>query len=104
MSALPIQQLPLQEQEAEVIYLVVPPAVALPTVRPYSFAEQMSSMIFNFQVRSNRASEKALALSLAFFITVVAGLWAYNVKSAFGVDFFPQQHIENFAPLPGWQR
>lgn len=106
MSALLKQQLPVQEQDAEVIYLVVPPTVAapLPTLRPFSVAEQVSAMLYAFRMRTYRASEKGLALSLALFVTVVGGLWAYNVKSAFGIDIFPNQHLENFAPLPGWQR
>ena len=106
MSALPNQHLPIQESEPEVIYLVVPPAVAAPltTVRPYSLAERLSVVAFNLNVRTHSARERGLAIAFACFATVVAGLWAYNVKSAFGIDIFPHQHLESFAPLPGWQR
>jgi hypothetical protein len=107
MSALPVHQLPVVEpQESEVIYLVVPPAVTAHTTvaRPYSLVEQLSLTWYNFKNRSQRASDKALALSFALFITAAAGIWGYNVKSAIGVDIFPSQHVENFAPIPGWQR
>ncbi|MBI1333539.1 MAG: hypothetical protein GC165_11755 [Armatimonadetes bacterium] len=107
MSALPIHQLPVQEQQdAEVIYLVVPPTVEAPMAapRPFSLAERASLWMMDFQARSRSASDKALAISFAVFATLVIGLWAYNVKSAFGIDIFPHQHLENFAPLPGWQR
>jgi hypothetical protein len=107
MSALPAYQLPLEEvQSTEVIYLVVPPAapVICTPPRPYSFAERCSIILFNFQSRSKSKSDKAHALAFALSFTLLAGFWAYNVKSAFGINIFPHQHIENFAPLPGWQR
>ena len=107
MSALPKQHLPvIEEREAEVIYLVVPPVASLApaVIKPFTLVEQASALVYSFQIRSHRSSEKALALSFAFFLTVVVGLWAYNVKSAFGIDIFPHQHLENFVPLPGWQR
>lgn len=108
MSALPVHQLPVVEpQESEVIYLVVPPtatAHSTTVARPYSLVEQLSLTLYNFKNRSQRASDKALALSFALFITAAVGIWGYNVKSAIGIDMFPHQHVENFAPIPGWQR
>lgn len=107
MSALPVYQLPIEEQgSAEVIYLIVPQSA--PTItreaRPYSLAERVSAAFYDFQVRSRSKSDKAHAVAFALSFTMIAGLWAYNVKSAFGVDFFPHQHVENFAPVTGWQR
>ena len=106
MSALPVYQIPIEEQQnPEVIYLVVPQVtVAVPALKPYSFLERLSLMVYNFQVRSKSKSDKAHAIAFAVSFTLIAGFWAYNVKSAFGIDLFPHQHIENFVPLPGWQR
>ena len=107
MSALPIHHLPIEElQSPEVIYLVVPPTApyVAPIARPYSMAEKVSAAFYNFQLGSRTKSDKAHALAFALSFTLIAGLWAYNMKSAFGVDIFPHQHLENFAPLPGWQR
>lgn len=107
MSALPNYQLPIEEQQsAEVIYLVVPataPAIA-PIEKPYSMMERLSLAYYNFQVGSRSKSDKAHAIAFALSFTLLAGFWAYNVKSAFGIDIFPHQHLENFVPLPGWQR
>ena len=107
MSALPVYQLPIEEQSSpEVIYLVVPrtaPALA-PSIKPYSLIERLSLSLYNFQRGARTKSDKAHALAFALSFTLIAGFWAYNVKSAFGIDIFPHQHIENFAPLPGWQR
>ena len=107
MSALPIHQLPIEElQSPEVIYLLVPniaPTLA-PALKPFSMLERLSLVFYNFQVNSKRKSDKAHAIAFALSFTLIAGFWAYNVKSAFGIDIFPHQHIENFAPLPGWQR
>jgi hypothetical protein len=109
MSALPIHHLPIEEQQSpEVIYIVVPKTEVLATPalapKPYSLAERLSLAVYNFQIRSKSRSDKAHALAFALSFTLIAGFWAYNVKSAFGIDIFPHQHIENFAPLPGWQR
>ena len=109
MSALPIHHLPIEEQHSpEVIYLVVPKTDVFPALtpapKPYSLAERVSLAVYNFQIRSKSRSDKAHAMAFALSFTLIAGFWAYNVKSAFGIDIFPHQHIENFAPLPGWQR
>ena len=106
MSALPVYQLPIEEQQSpEVIYLVVPQvAVTAPVLRPYSLLERLSLMVYDAQVRSKSKSDKAHAIAFALSFTLIAGFWAYNVKSAFGIDIFPHQHLENFVPLPGWQR
>ncbi len=107
MSALPIHHLPIEEQQSpEVIYIVVPKTdvVATKVTKPYSLVERVSLVVYNFQICSKSRSDKAHALAFALSFTLIAGFWAYNVKSAFGIDIFPHQHIENFAPLPGWQR
>ncbi len=107
MSALPVYQLPIEEvQSPEVIYLVVPPSVpvAPPTLRPYSVIERLSLAVYNFQVKSRAKSDKAHALAFALSFTLIVGFWAYNVKSAFGINIFPNQHIESFVPVTGWQR
>ena len=107
MSALPVRQLPVEElQSPEVIYLLVPntaPTLA-PIPRPYSLLERLSLVFYGFQIHSKSKSDKAHAIAFALSFTLIAGFWAYNVKSAFGIDIFPHQHIENFVPLPGWQR
>jgi hypothetical protein len=107
MSALPAYQLPIEEQKStEVIYLVVPQVApaSLPTPKPFSMLERLSLMVYNLQTASKSRSDKAHAMAFALSFTIITGFWAYNVKSAFGIDIFPHQHIENFAPLPGWQR
>lgn len=107
MSALPVYQLPIEEvQSPEVIYLVVPPSVPVtpPTLKPFSVIERLSLAVYNFQVKSKAKSYKAHALAFALSFTLIAGFWAYNVKSAFGINIFPSQHIENFVPVTGWQR
>ena len=106
MSALPVYQLPIEEQQnPEVIYLVVPQAAAqAPTSQPYSLLERLSVMVYDFQIRSKSKSDKCHAIAFALSLTLIAGFWAYNVKSAFGIDIFPHQHLESFVPLPGWQR
>ena len=107
MSALPNFIQPIEElQTPEVIYLVVPPAepICKPLPKPYSAAERLSVLLFNFQHASKAKSDRNHAAAFALSFTLIAGFWAYNVKSAFGINIFPAQHIENFAPLPGWQR
>ena len=106
MSALPNRQLPVSQPETEVIYVVVPTTIDLQPVlpSPSSLVERVSLMLYTFPIGSQAARDKGLALAFAFFLTLVIGLWAYNVKSAFGIDIFPHQHIENFGPSPGWQR
>jgi hypothetical protein len=106
MSALPVYQLPIGEQQnPQVIYLVVPQAaVTAPAIQPYSLVERLSLTFYNFQIRSRRQSDKVHAIAFAISFTILTGFWAYNVKSAFGIDIFPHQHLENFIPLPGWQR
>ena len=107
MSALPVYQLPVEELESpEVIYLVVPKAATsqAPTIKPYSMIEKLSLTFYNFQVGSQSKSDKIHALAFALSFTLIAGFWAYNVKSAFGINIFPYQKLENFVPLPGWQR
>jgi hypothetical protein len=106
MSALPAYQLPIEEvQSPEVIYLVVPlcASVAITPPKPYSLVERCSLLLFNFQRGSKAKSDKAHALAFALSFTLLAGFWAYNVKSAFGINIFPHQSIESFVPLPGWQ-
>jgi hypothetical protein len=107
MSALPKFIQPVDElQSPEVIYLVVPQTapISRPAEKPFSIAERLSLAIFNLQHSPKSRSDKSHALAFALSFTLIAGFWAYNVKSAFGIDIFPHQHIENFAPLPGWQR
>ena len=107
MSALPVHQLPIDELEnTEVIYLVVPTVTTAPTpvVRPYSLVEKLSLVFYNFQLGSRSKSDKMHAIAFALSFTLIAGFWAYNVKSAFGINIFPHQRLENFVPLPGWQR
>lgn len=106
MSALPKHQLPVQQPEAEVIYVVVPsvPAIQPRVANPYTLAERVSLFFYNARFSTRAAGDKSLALAFALLVTAVGGFWAYNVKSAFGIDIFPHQHVENFAPVPGWQR
>ena len=107
MSAQPAHQLPIKEQQSpEVISLVVPQTANAhaPTYEPYSMLERLSLAFYNYKLNSKAKSDRAHALAFALSFTLVAGYWAYNVKSAFGVDIFPHQHLENFVPLPGWQR
>ena len=107
MSALPVYQLPVEEQASpEVIYLIVPQVDTIQTqvIKPYSMIEKISLAVYNFQVGSRSKSDKIHALAFALSFTLIAGFWAYNVKSAFGINIFPHQKLENFLPLPGWQR
>lgn len=107
MSALPVHQLPVEEQASpEVIYLVVPQVTSIqaPVIKPYSMIEKLSLAFYNFQVGSRSKSDKIHALAFALSFTLIAGFWAYNVKSAFGINIFPHQKLEDFLPLPGWQR
>ena len=107
MSALPVYHQPIEELESpEVIYLVVPPSVPYlaPKAKPLSMAERFSVVLFNLQNRSKVKSDRGHALAFAISFTMLTGLWAYNVKSAFGVNIFPHQHIESFVPVAGWQR
>jgi hypothetical protein len=94
-----------EQQETEVIYLVVPPyAATLDAPKPYSMIERMALIYEETRFSMAKATEK-----LARFGVIVAGLGVigyslYTVKSAFGIDLFPHQHLENFTGLPGFGR
>lgn len=96
---------PEEHHETEVIYLLVPPTAApMYAPRPYSFGEKLALFGLELQARTRGIADSGLALYGAAALTLVFGYALYTLKSAAGVDIFPTQHIESFAPVNGFMR
>ena len=96
---------PEEQHDTEVIYLVVPPTTApLYAPRPYSLAESLALFGMDLRARTSRIAESGLALYGALALTACVGYSLYTLKSAAGIDIFPTQHIESFAPVSGFNR
>jgi len=106
MSAQRAFQIEPQEQlDTEVIYLLVPPTIApIYAPKPYSLAEKLALFGMEFQARTREWADRGLALYAAVGLTACVGYSLYTLKSAAGIDIFPTQHIESFAPVSGFQR
>lgn len=102
MSALRKEQVSPEINE-EVIYLIVPPALAPPAPKT-TFLDLYASLYLGIQNIRHRQGNKAFAATFATTAILAGAAYAYYVKSAFGIDFLPAQHIEDFVPLPGWGR
>lgn len=96
---------PEEQHETELIYLVIPPTVApIYAPRPYSLAESLALFGMEVQGRLRSLVDSGLALYGALVLTACVGYSLYTLKSAAGIDLFPTQHIESFAPVNGFNR
>lgn len=95
----------LPVEDTEVIYLLVPPAPA-PTWEPapYTLAERLALASMAIQAKFRPAGETGLATYAAILGVGILGYSVYTIKSFLGFDIFPVEHIENFAPVPGFGR
>lgn len=106
MSALRANQIqPEKQHDTEVIYLLVPPSTApIYAPKPYTFAESVALFGMEIRNRARTMAEHGLALYGALAVTACVGYSLYTLKSAAGIDLFPTQHIESFAPVSGFNR
>ena len=96
---------PEEQRGTEVIYLVIPPTAApMYAPRPYSFAESLALFGLELKHRTRGLADSGLALWGAIAVVACVGYSAYTLKSAAGIDIFPTQHIESFAPVNGFNR
>lgn len=102
------ERAPQLQQEAEVIYLLVPPAAA-PTLPKPTAIELIQDRIWHW-TNSRWYTETALVLhslmgAVIFTIMAMVGLYVlYMFKSYAGIDLFPGLHLEDFVPVPGYGR
>lgn len=106
MSAQRAYQIEPQEQhETEVLFLLIPPTASpMYAPRPYSFAESLALLGMEFKARTREWADRGLALYGAVAVVACVGYSLYTLKSAVGIDIFPTQHIESFAPVNGFNR
>jgi len=96
---------PEHQHETEVIYLLVPPSAApIYAPKPYTFAESLALFGMEIRTRVRSVAEHGLALYGALAVSACVGYSLYIFKSAAGIDLFPTQHIESFAPVSGFNR
>ncbi len=96
---------PEQQHETEVIYLLVPPSAApIYAPKPYTLAESLALFGMEICTRVRSVAEHGLALYGALAVSACVGYSLYVFKSAAGIDLFPTQHIESFAPVSGFNR
>lgn len=96
---------PEHQHETEVIYLLVPPSAApIYAPKPYTFAESLALFGMEIRTRVRSVAEDGLALYGALAVSACVGYSLYIFKSAAGIDLFPTQHIESFAPVSGFNR
>lgn len=91
------------EINEEVIYLVVPPAAPYQAPRT-TLLDLYGSAFLAVQGFRRKVGNSVFAAAFASTAILSAAAYAYYVKSAFGVDLLPLQHVEDFVPLPGWGR
>lgn len=107
MSALRKSELVVQEQQdTEVIYLLIPPTTvpSISTPRPLNFIEKLALVGEQARFALHRAGNYAFAVYFAVAATIAVGYSLYNLKSFAGINIFSNARLEDFAPLPGFNR
>lgn len=101
------ERAPQPQESAEIIYLLIP-HTAQPVRTPSLFdrvAYGMWAMKESETYGRLGATVQATLGAVGFAVLGCVGLYGlYYLKSILGIDLFPDLHLEDFVPIPGYHR